>query len=51
VARGKLVPASLKLTKPIAQGAIVTRSDVEADPDDPTVALHREIEQAFPPAT
>ncbi len=61
---GKLVPAgasqarnalplglaSLKLTRSVAQGAIVTWDDVAVDPADPTVALRREMERAFPPA-
>ena len=61
---GKLMPASLskaknglplglasfKLKRPVAQGAIVTWDDVEVDPKDPTVALRRAMEQAFPPA-
>jgi hypothetical protein len=28
----------------------VTWDDVEVDPNDPTVALRREMERAFPPA-
>lgn len=42
--------ASMKLTRPVAQAAIVTWDDVAVDPQDPTVALRRAMEQAFPPA-
>ena len=60
---GKLVPASrskavnalplglasFRLKRAVAQGALVTWDDVEVDANDPTVALRREMERAFPP--
>ena len=55
---GKLVPASvskarnalplglasMRLKRPVAQGATVTWDDVDADPKDPTVAVRRAME-------
>ena len=39
--------SDIKLKRDIAEGAQITWSDVEIDPDDPTVKFRREMEAAF----
>jgi len=41
----------LKLERPVAAGAPVTFADVRVDPSDETLAVRREMEQAFAPSS